>query len=238
LPDRLPQFYFWWFNNCDSRDYQSRLLCTPLKLSSRASLLSTDPSWTILTTSSQDLASSVSTKILIDTGLSVVQFGLALYLLLVSGQESVPGCSWPPWGILVSSSSYSRMLPRPGQWQKYALLLCSSLLLDVFVVVSALWLSFYNAQGRRVVNALHDPVMSILLSFWFTTTLEELVGQVDNMTEPVAESWPIGQISAILGLIAVAIEVWEYVKGKGPTNTTTPRYQRWWSESKTLFATV
>jgi len=93
-------------------------------------------------------------------------------------------------------------------------------------------------QGRRVVNAIHDPVMSILLAFWFTTTLEELVDQVDRMTEPVANRWPIGQISAILGLIVVAIEAWEYVKGKGPTNDTILRYQLWWSQSKTLFAII
>jgi len=76
--------------------------------------------------------------------------------------------------------------------------------------------------------------MSILLAVWFTITLERLVSQIDSMTEPVADNWPIGQISAMLGIIAVVIEVWEYVKGKGPRNTTIPRYQLWWSQSKTL----
>jgi len=73
---------------------------------------------------------------LIGIGLSVAQFVLNLYLLLVSRQKSISSCSWPPWDLPGSASSTPRMLLRPSQWQKYALLLCSSLLLD-FLVVSA-----------------------------------------------------------------------------------------------------
>jgi hypothetical protein len=40
-----------------------------------------------------------------------------------------------------------------------------------------------------------------------------LVDQLDKMTDPVAlENWPIGQLTAMFGLIAVVIEAWEYGK--------------------------
>jgi len=92
------------------------------------------------------LIEATSDPPLIDTGLSVVQFGLNLYLLLVSTQESISSCSWPLWDIPVSASSNSRMLPRPSQWETYVWLL-SSLLLDV-LVVSALSLSFHDARSE------------------------------------------------------------------------------------------
>jgi len=166
----------------------------------------------------------------IDIGLLILQFIVNVYLLLVSRQESIERCSWPLWSSVTYPTSQQLTVSPPVQWEMYTCFLTSFLILDC-IVVQSLCLSFYNTQGRRIGNAMYDPVMSILLASWLATTLETLVGEVDSMTEPAAESWPIGQIGAMLGLIVVVLEVWEYLKGKSPTNSNIPRHQLWWSQS-------
>ena len=164
---------------------------------------------------------------LLDVGLSVLQVSVNGYLLLVSKQSSISSCAWP---VLGSGKGAIREIETPPEWEVYAFLLLNFIMLDFFVLI-VLW---DNRPSQTAKKTFHDPALSMLLAGWLTTRLETIVDNVDKMTEPVVESWPTGQLTAMLGLIAVAIEVWEYLKGKGPTNNTIPRYQLWWSQSKTL----
>ena len=73
-----------------------------------------------------------------------------------------------------------------------------------------------------------DSLLEYLRNAWLTPR----AGRASSRKISIKSQ--VYQICAILGLISVAIEVWEYMKGKGSTNNTIPRYQLWWSQSKTL----
>ena len=106
-----------------------------------------------------------------------------------------------------------------------------------FIRLVDFWLrSFSPSQYQpTVLSSTYEPAFSIMFAAALTIRLETLVDELDMFMIPVSESLPISQVTAMFGLIVVAVAVWDYAKGKSPTNNSIPRYQLFWSSRKKSF---
>ena len=66
-----------------------------------------------------------------------------------------------------------------------------------------------------------------------TVSLETLIWELDKVEflEQRENGWGFGQLVAIIGLIVIVVQVWEYGKGESKVMVNVPRYVHWESES-------
>ena len=125
-----------------------------------------------------------------------------LYSLAVSSQGHIQArCSWPQETV-----TSKRSPPRlgPAEWEGIGLLILIMLELESLYLV-AQRICAHVEEDEAFESPIHDPVISIMLMVWLSVRLEMLIYQFDQVTEPVQQSWPMGQITAMFGLLPVAI---------------------------------
>ena len=80
-----------------------------------------------------------------------------------------------------------------------------------------------HLSAREFIYAAGCIAMSLEMWVW------ELLKS--DLLQPQETSWGFGQLTAMLGSITIAVQVWEYGRGQSKVNVNVPRYEHWKLES-------
>ena len=171
----------------------------------------------------------------LDAGVHGVTLLINLYLVFVSIQREIASCAWPPYRFRPYGPPFATEttnIPRPDEWLRYTVRLMDLAMLDFIRLVDFGLRSFSRRYQPNVWTSIYEPALAIIFAAALTIRLETLVAELDKMMVSVSESLPISQLTAMFGLIVVAVAVWDYAKGKSATNHSILRYQLAWSQGK------
>ena len=79
----------------------------------------------------------------------------------------------------------------------------------------------------RVLNAAISQFYILLMQTGYVIMLKQWLH--DEVYEsPKDDIWGFGQLCAILGLVSMIIQIWEYAKSESAVNQSVPRYKHWY----------